>query len=225
MRDGDVLRHIEQLGILPVVEIPSPADALPLAEALLAAGLSCAEITFRTPAAAEAIALIHDRLPGLLLGAGTVTTSEQVELASAAGASFLVSPGFDRRIVQLGVGRGLTVIPGVCTPTEVQAAIACDLGVVKFFPAEAMGGIATLKALAGPFPGLRYVPSGGIDPSNLGAYLGLPQVLACGGSWMVKSELLLAGAYDRISELAREAIDLVALARRGRPSLAAPGVE
>lgn len=225
MQDSDVLGHIEQLGILPVVEIPRLVDALPLAEALLAAGLSCVEVTFRTPAAAEAISLIHDQLPELLLGAGTVTTAEQVELASAAGASFLVSPGLDRQIVRRGVRRGLTVIPGICTPTEVQAAIACDLGVVKFFPAEPMGGVAVLRALAGPFPGLRYIPTGGIGPSNLGAYLGLKQVLACGGSWMVKPELLAAGAYVRITELAREALQLVALARRGRPSLAVPDME
>lgn len=225
MQDSDVLGHIEQLGILPVVEIPRLADALPLAEALLAAGLSCVEVTFRTPVAAEAISLIHDQLPELLLGAGTVTTAEQVELASAAGASFLVSPGLDRQIVRRGGRRGLTVIPGICTPTEVQAAIACDLGVVKFFPAEPMGGVAVLRALAGPFPGLRYIPTGGIGPSNLGAYLGLKQVLACGGSWMVKPELLAAGAYVRITELAREALQLVALARRGRPSLAVPDME
>lgn len=225
MQDSGVILRIEQVGLLPVVEIPSPADALPLAEALLAGGLSCAEITFRTSAAAEAMSLIHDRRPEMLLGAGTVTTVQQVEAALSAGASFLVSPGFDRQVVRHGSRCGLTVIPGVCTPTEVQAAIASDLGVVKFFPAEAMGGIAVLKALAGPFPGLRYIPTGGIGPSNLGTYLALPQVLACAGSWMVKPGLLRAGAYERITQLAREAIQLVAQARRGQPSLAVPGVE
>lgn len=225
MQDADVLRRIEEMGIVPVVEIPRVEHALPLAEALLASGLSCVEITFRTSAAADALALIHDRLPDMLLGAGTVTTGEQVDLASAAGASFVVSPGLDQGIVRRGEARGLTVIPGACTPTEVQAAIASGLSVVKFFPAEPIGGVAFLKALAGPFPEVRYIPTGGISPSNLGEYLGLRQVLACGGSWMVKRELLVAGAYDRVVELAREALRLVAAGRSEQPGLTVRSVE
>jgi 2-dehydro-3-deoxyphosphogluconate aldolase / (4S)-4-hydroxy-2-oxoglutarate aldolase len=203
--------------VIPVVETPRPEAAVPLARALAEAGLPCAEITFRTAGAADAIAAIAAEVPDFLVGAGTVLTLEQAEEATTAGAAFLVSPGLDAGLVRFAQHRGVAVLPGVCTPTEIMAALALGVSVVKLFPAEASGGVGYLKAVAAAFRRVRFVPTGGVGPGNLAAYLALPQVAACGGSWMVAKQLIAAGDYDRIRELTAEA---VALAEAARPEVA-----
>jgi 2-dehydro-3-deoxyphosphogluconate aldolase/(4S)-4-hydroxy-2-oxoglutarate aldolase len=201
------------LRVIPVVEIPRPQDAVPLARALAEAGLPCAEITFRTAAAADAIAAIVADVPDFLVGAGTVLTMRQAEDALAAGAAFLVSPGFDSSLVHFAQERCVPVLPGVCSPTEIMAALSQGISVLKLFPAEASGGVAYLKAVAAAFRQVRFVPTGGVGPGNLAAYLALPQVTACGGSWMVAKDLIAAGDYDRIRELTAEAVAIAAAAR------------
>lgn len=211
--DVDFEELVGTLSVIPVVEIPRPEDAVPLARALAEAGLPCAEITFRTAGAADAIAAIAAGVPDFLVGAGTVLTLGQAEEAVAAGAAFLVSPGFDAGLVRYAQKRGVPMLPGVCTPTEIMAALSLGVSVVKLFPAEASGGVAYLKAVAAAFRQVRFVPTGGIAPGNLAAYLALPQVAACGGSWMVAKDLIAGGDHDRIRELTAEAVALAAAAR------------
>lgn len=196
--------------IVPVVVIDDAARAPGLADALVRGGLPVAEVTFRTPAARDAIAAMSAQ-PDLLVGAGTVLTSAQADEAIDAGARFVVSPGLDEGVIRRCADRGVPVLPGVATATEVMAAIALGLDVVKFFPAEAMGGVATLRALAAAFPGLRFVPTGGIGPANLADYLACDAVLAVGGSWMVPRDAIAQGDVDRIAAACSQA---VALARR-----------
>lgn len=209
------LTRIHELGLVPVVEIPSADQALPLAEALLEGGLACAEITFRTAAGADFLERIAGAFPELLVGAGTVLTTVQVERAISAGARFVVSPGLDPAIVRRTRELGAVPLPGICTPSDIQAALALGLDTLKFFPAEAIGGARYLKALAGPFGGLRFVPTGGIEPDNLGMYLALPVVIACGGSWMVKKDLIADGDFAGIRERVAEAVALVRRLRGG----------
>ncbi|HUK76064.1 MAG TPA: bifunctional 4-hydroxy-2-oxoglutarate aldolase/2-dehydro-3-deoxy-phosphogluconate aldolase [Thermoleophilia bacterium] len=199
--------------VVPVVEIGCADDAVPLARALLDAGLPCAEITFRTAAAARAIAAIAAEVPEVRVGAGTVLNVAQAEAALAAGAGFLVAPGFDSAVVALALERGVPIVPGVCTPTEVGLALAQGLSVVKLFPAEAAGGVKYLKALAAPFGGVRFVPTGGISADNLAAYLAVDQVVACGGSWMVKKRLIADHNFDAIRMLATRAREIALAAR------------
>ncbi len=201
-----IIDRIEQTGIIPVVSIPQPEHALPLAEALLEGGLPCAEITFRTAAAAAAIAQIRQKFPELLLGAGTVLTIAQAQTALEAGAEFIVAPGTNPAVVDYCQAQRVTIFPGVCTPTEIELALAKGASVLKFFPAEAMGGVKFLKAVCAPYKQVRFIPTGGIEPGNIGDYLALPQVVACGGSWMVKPELMTAGEFAKIRQLAREAV-------------------
>jgi 2-dehydro-3-deoxyphosphogluconate aldolase/(4S)-4-hydroxy-2-oxoglutarate aldolase len=208
------LDRLQEIGIVPVVALPDAALALPLAEALLEGGLACVEVTFRTEAAAVALSLIRQRFPGLLLGAGTVLTTRQADLAIDAGAQFVVAPGTSPAVVDHVLERGVPMIPGIATPTDIEVALAREIELVKFFPAEQFGGIATIKAFAGPYPRVRYIPTGGISTVNLGAYLALPQVVACGGTWMVKSELLAARDFAAVTRLAREAVVIVAESRR-----------
>ncbi len=210
---ASAIDRIEALGLVPVVEIDDPAQAVPLAMALRAAGLLCAEITFRTAAAGEAMRAIRDACPEILLGAGTVLTTEQVDAALTAGASFLVAPGFNPAVVDHALEVGATILPGVCTPSEIEAVMARGLLALKFFPAEAAGGVAFLKAVAPPYPSARFVPTGGINPSNLPDYLVLPNVAACGGSWMVRRQLIAAGDFGAIQRLAAEALAVVAMVR------------
>lgn len=203
--------HLEQalaLKIIPVVALERAADALPLADALVAGGLPCAEITFRTAAAAEAIRALAGRT-GFTVGAGTVLDLEQARRAADSGATFVVSPGLNPKVVRFCLDGGIAVLPGVCTPSDLTIAFEMGLALLKFFPAEAMGGLKTLDALAGPFPMMRFVPTGGIDPRNLAAYLRHPRVAACGGSWMVKASLIAQGRFDEIARLTREAVALV----------------
>ncbi len=204
-----ITERIQQIGIIPVVSIPKLEHALPLAEALIEGGLACAEITFRTAAAAEAIAQIRSRFTEILLGAGTVLTTEQTDTAINAGAEFIVSPGTNLTVVDHCLSKGVTIFPGVCTPTEVEMALSKGVDVLKFFPAEPMGGVKFLQAICAPYRNVRFIPTGGIDTKNIGQYLALPQVVACGGSWMVKPELFEAGDFAKVRQLAGEAVALV----------------
>lgn len=209
---ADVSARVAAAGILPVVVLETVADAIPLATALLEGGLAVAEVTFRTGAAADAISLIRESLPEMLVGAGTVLTKEQLAAADGAGAQFIVTPGFNPVIVEASLAAALPIVPGVNNPTGVEQAMSFGLDTVKFFPAEPSGGVPFLKALAGPYPGMRFVPTGGIGPANLASYLALPTVLACGGSWMVDAKLIRDGNFKEIARLTAEA---VALASRG----------
>ena len=199
--------------VIPVVEIASADTAVPLARALVDAGLPCAEITFRTAAAADAIAAIAAAVPELHLGAGTVLTVAQAETALAAGARFLVAPNLDLDVVAFASERGAPILPGVCTPTEIGLALSLGLSIVKLFPAEAAGGVPYLKAVAAPFRDVRFVPTGGISAQNLLAYLAVTQVVACGGSWMVKKDVIAAGDFAAIRDAAIEAVAIAAAAR------------
>jgi len=207
------IAQVGQLGVLPVVELPSTTLAKPLFEALLAGGLPAAEVTLRTAAGLGAIELLAEAYPEGFIGAGTVRRAEDAARVIDAGARFVVSPGTDPEVVRLCRSRGTLVMPGTCTPTEVQMALKEGAQLLKFFPAEAAGGVPFLKALAGPFADVRFVPTGGINPANLAAYLALPQVVACGGSWMVAPRLLAEGDFGQVRALAAEAVAIVAEAR------------
>lgn len=212
---SDIFTRIGKIGVVPVITIERMSDAVPLAAALQQGGLGCAEITFRTAAAPEAIASITAKLPEVLVGAGTVLTVAQAEQAVAAGARFLVSPGFAPALAEWCRSRNVPLLPGVATPTEVMQALAHGLELLKFFPAEEAGGARMLRALSGPFREVLFVPTGGIGPSNLHEYLALPNVVACGGSWMAGSKLIAGGEWSSIAELAAEARRLVLAARSG----------
>jgi len=205
----NTVERVWEVGIVPVVSLPKLEHAAPLAEALLEGGLPCAEITFRTAAAAEAIAQISAKFPELFLGAGTVLTTEQATDAINAGARFIVSPGANPMVVDYCLSKGVTIFPGVCTPTEIEMALSKGVDVLKFFPAEPMGGVKFLQAICAPYRNVRFIPTGGIDAKNIGQYLALPQVVACGGSWMVKPELFEAGDFAKVKQLAGEAVALV----------------
>ena len=200
--------RIRTLRVIPVVTLPKLDQAIPLAESLIEAGLPCAEITFRTEAAADAIHAIAKRHSKLLLGAGTVLSKNDADRAIDAGAQFIVSPGSNPHVIDHCISRNVPIFPGVATPTEVELALSHGIPVLKFFPAGAMGGVTMLKALAGPFPNVWFIPTGGIDEKNLGEYLAIPKVLACGGSWMVKPEWLNDGDFDRVREAAAQAVSL-----------------
>ncbi|HMV47944.1 MAG TPA: bifunctional 4-hydroxy-2-oxoglutarate aldolase/2-dehydro-3-deoxy-phosphogluconate aldolase [Blastocatellia bacterium] len=206
----NITERLRQLGIIPVVSLPKLEHALPLAESLLAGGLPCAEITFRTAAAADAIEQIAKHFPELILGAGTVLTTAQAQCALDCGAQFLVSPGTNPTTVEFSLSKGATIFPGVCTPTEVELALSKGVDVLKFFPAEPAGGVNFLKALCAPYGQVQFIPTGGIDSKNIGQYLALKQVVACGGSWMVKPELFAAGDFATVKQLAAEAVAQVA---------------
>ena len=210
-----ILQQLGILGLVPVVAIDRAADAPKLGRALLAGGLPCAEITFRTAAAADAIRLMAAECPDVLVGAGTVLTVEQAGQAVAAGAKFIVSPGFDPDVVDWCLAHKVPITPGVATPTEVGLALKKGVTVQKFFPAEAIGGVKALKAIAAPYGGVKFIPTGGISANNLGDYLSLPMVHACGGSWMVKKQLISAGEFDKITDLAAEAMAVVREIRAG----------
>jgi 2-dehydro-3-deoxyphosphogluconate aldolase/(4S)-4-hydroxy-2-oxoglutarate aldolase len=200
--------RLRAVRVVPVITIDDPDNAVPLAESLAAGGLECAEITFRTPRAAEALRRIAAEVPGFLAGAGTVLTQTQVDAARDAGAQFIVAPGFNRRVVEHSLQAELPVYPGVATPTEVEAALELDLKTLKFFPAEPMGGLAYLKAIAAPFVGVNFMPTGGINVANIGAYLAFDRVVACGGSWMAPADWIAAKQFDRIRQESRRASDV-----------------
>ena len=200
-----VTEKISTLGVVPVVVLEDAKDAASLAKALVEGGLPCAEVTFRTDAAEESIKIMTSEYPDMFVGAGTVLTIEQVDRAVAAGAKFIVSPGFDPEIVDYCLSKEIPVFPGCITPSEVAQAVKRGLKVVKFFPAEPAGGISMIKAMAAPYTGIRFMPTGGINAKNLEDYLSCDKILCCGGSWMVKGDLVKAGEFDKIRELTAEA--------------------
>ena len=201
-----VLEQLSKFGVVPVVVLNDVKDAEPLAKALCQGGLPCAEVTFRTDAAEESIRIMTEKYPEMLVGAGTVLTTEQVDRAVAAGAKFIVSPGFDPEIVDYCIEKGITVTPGCVTPSEVAQGVKRGLKVLKFFPAEQFGGVATIKAMTAAYVGIKIMPTGGINPKNVREYLACDKIFACGGSWMVKGDLVAAGEFDKITELTKEAV-------------------
>lgn len=205
---------IQSIGIVPVVVLDHSKDAGFLADALCEGGIFCAEVTFRTEAAEESIGLMTARHPDMLVGAGTVLNTEQVDRAVSAGAKFIVSPGFDEEIVDYCIERNISVFPGCITPSELAKAVKRKLRLVKFFPAEQFGGIDTIKALAAPYGNIRFMPTGGINTGNLSRYLSCDKIAACGGSWMVKKDLIKAGEFEKIKIMAEKAVQLVADIRK-----------
>lgn len=207
-----VLGRIRAMRIVPVIVIDDPADAVPLAAALIAGGLPCAEVTFRTPRALGALRRIAADQPEMLAGAGTVLTPVQAAEARDAGAQFIVAPGFNPAVVDYCLGHDIPVFPGVATPTEIEMALGRGLSALKFFPAEPIGGLPYLKAIAAPYAGVSFIPTGGVAPGNLATYLAFSRVVACGGSWMAPGEWIAAKQFDRIRETSREAVALAAAA-------------
>lgn len=205
----NIMVQIEKTGVIPVVVINDVEDAEPLAQALCEGGLPCAEVTFRTAAAEESIRKMTDIYPNMLIGAGTVLTTEQVDRAVVAGAKFIVSPGFDSEVVDYCILKQIPVFPGCITPSEVAQAVKRGLKVVKFFPAAQFGGVSTIQALAAPYVGLKFMPTGGVNAKNLADYLQCKSIIACGGSWMVKSDLIKAGEFEKIKDMTKEAVSLV----------------
>jgi 2-dehydro-3-deoxyphosphogluconate aldolase / (4S)-4-hydroxy-2-oxoglutarate aldolase len=205
----EILKRIGELGIVPVVKIEDAKDAVPLVEALKEGGLPIAEITFRTASAEQAIKNIKKTYPDMFVGAGTVLNVEQVKRAVGAGAAFIVSPGFNPSVVKYCVDNEIPVTPGVSIPSDIEMALGFNLEVVKFFPAEAFGGISALKAMSAPYGMVKFIPTGGINPENLNSYLSFEKVFACGGSWMVKSDLIKSGRFDEITRRTREAVNIM----------------
>jgi len=203
---NDIVQQLATPGIVPVIAIENADSAVNLGEALIAGGLPCAEITFRTAAAKESIEKMSTAFPDMLVGAGTVLTVEQAQQAVDAGSKFIVTPNFDPDVVDWCLANDVPITPGVMTPGEVGMALKKGLEVVKFFPAEAAGGIPLLKAIAAPFGGVRFIPTGGIGPKNLADYMALPMVHACGGSWLVKKQLIADEQFDTIRKLTEEAV-------------------
>lgn len=205
----EVLEKIQKLGIVPVVVLDDAKDAAPLAKALCDGGLPCAEVTFRTDAAEESIRIMSEQFPEMLIGAGTVLTTDQVDRAVAAGAKFIVSPGLNPRIVKYCVDKGILITPGCANPSDIEQALENGLEVVKFFPAEPAGGLKMIKAMAAPYVNMKFMPTGGINASNVREYLAYDRIVACGGSWMVSGNLVKAGQFDKITELVKEAVQIV----------------
>ncbi len=205
----EMLQKIQEIGIVPVVVLEDAKDAVPLAKALCEGGLPCAEVTFRTAAAEEAIRTMVQEFPEMLVCAGTVLTTDQVDRAVAAGAKFIVSPGLNPRIVKYCVDKGILIVPGCSNPSDVEQALENGLDVVKFFPAEQAGGLPMIKAMAAPYVGVRFMPTGGINAQNVKEYLAYDRILACGGSWMVKGDLIKAGEFEKITALVKEAVEIV----------------
>ena len=202
----DIVKELSLIGLVPVIKIDDPEQAVPLAQALCDGGLPCAEITFRTSQAAEAIRRITEALPDMIVGAGTVLTPEQVDQAVEAGSQFIVSPGLNPRVVQYCLDKGIPVVPGTSTPSDMEKALELGLDTVKFFPAEASGGLKAIKAMAAPYVGLSFMPTGGINAGNVGEYLSFSRILCCGGSWMVPDALLKAGDFEGIRQLTEKAV-------------------
>lgn len=204
-----VLQLMKKSGVIPVVVLDDTAQALPTANALLAGGVSVMEITFRTAAAASSIKAVSESCPEMLVGAGTVVTLEQCKQALECGAKFIVSPGFDPEVVSWCVERNIPITPGCVTPTEIMTAMKLGLNVVKFFPAGVYGGLKAMKALAAPFGGVKFIPTGGVDAKNLKEYLEAPFVHAVGGSWLCPKKEIAAGNFDAVTALCREASEIV----------------
>jgi len=210
---NEILKKITEIGIVPVISISDVEKAVPLAKALMAGGIPCAEITFRTAEGEECIRRIAAQVPDVLLGAGTILKKEQADRAKDAGAVFAVTPGFNPNIVEHCLKIGLLIIPGCSSPSDMEAAMEFGLDTIKFFPAELAGGLPFIKACSAPYTGLKFMPSGGINADNLAKYMAFNKVVACGGSWMVSKELLDSGNFDEITRLSKEAVQIVKEAR------------
>ena len=206
---SEIMNELYSIGLIPVIKIENPDDAVPLAKALIDGGLPAAEITFRTASAAEAIKNISSAYPDMLIGAGTVLTTEQVDKAIEAGAKFLVSPGLNPKVTAYALSKGMPMLPGCSNPSDVEAALELGLSTVKFFPAEAAGGLKMLKAMAAPYGQLKFMPTGGISADNLLEYLKFNKIVACGGSFMVKDELVKEKKWDEITALTRNAVKVM----------------
>ena len=204
---NEVIAQFQKLGIIPVVVIDDAKDAVPLAKALCEGGLPVAEVTFRTDAAEESIRLMAESYPDMLIGAGTVLTTEQVDRAVAAGAKFIVSPGLNPKVVKYCQEKNVPITPGTARPTDIETALELGLDVVKFFPAEQNGGLAMIKAMAAPYTKVKFMPTGGINAKNLKSYLDFDKIIACGGSWMVPKDFVKEGKFDEIKRLTREAVN------------------
>ena len=203
---NEVLHTLSKIGIVPVIAIDDPKKAVPLARALVAGGLNAAEVTFRTAAAEEAIRAIAAEVPDMVVGAGTVTSRERLDRALAAGSQFIVTPGFNPDTVKYGLEKGALMLPGTATGGEMEQAMTLGLDVVKFFPAEDTGGVKKLKALAGPYRELKWMPTGGVNTKNMMDYLSFDQIVACGGTWMVKKDLIEGECWDEITAICKEAV-------------------
>ena len=206
---NEILKKIQEIGIVPVVVLEDAKDALPLGKALIDGGLPCAEVTFRTAAAEESIRIMASEYPDMLVGAGTVLTIDQVDRAVAAGAKFIVSPGLNPRIVKYCVEKGILITPGCSNASDIEIALENGLEVVKFFPAEPAGGLKMIKALAAPYVNVKFMPTGGINANNVRDYLAYNRIIACGGSWMVKADLVKNGEFEKITEMCQECVEIV----------------
>lgn len=212
---SDVNKRIEEIGVVPVIKLTNPErDARPLADALCEGGLPVAEVTFRAAGADTAIRLMKEAHPEMLVGAGTVLTTEHVDKALAAGAEFIVTPGFDGELVAYCQEKGIAIFPGCTTPTDYHAAYKFGLEVLKFFPAEQSGGLAKIKAMSAPFPMFKVMPTGGISLKNLKEYLSAPVICACGGSYMVTADLIENQKWDEIIDLCKQSVEIVKEARK-----------
>jgi 2-dehydro-3-deoxyphosphogluconate aldolase/(4S)-4-hydroxy-2-oxoglutarate aldolase len=200
--------RLSALKVVPVIAINKAEDAIPLGKVLMDNGMPCAEITFRTECAAEAIALMRKEFPEMLIGAGTILTNAQVDQAIEAGVDFIVSPGFNPRTVQYCLDKNVAIVPGVNNPSLVEQAMEMGLRTLKFFPAEPSGGTAMLKALTAVYPA-KFMPTGGVSVSNIDDYLSIPSVLACGGTWMVPTKLIDEGKWDELGKLVADAVNKV----------------
>lgn len=205
----NVVKKIEELKLVPVVKLDRAEDAKPLAKALCDGGLPVAEVTFRTAAAEESIRIMRREFPDMLVGAGTVVNIQQAQKAYDAGAQFIVSPGMSRAIIEFAKEKGIAVFPGACTPTEVMIAMEYDLPVVKFFPAKQYGGLNTIKALSGPFPTVKFMPTGGVSSENIMEFLAYDKIAACGGSWMVNETYIKEQNFQKIKEITEAAVQLL----------------
>jgi len=204
-----ILEQIRKIGIVPVVVLDDAKDAKALGQALVEGGLPCAEVTFRTAAAEESIRIMVREFPDMLVGAGTVLSIEQAQRAIAAGAKFIVSPGFNPKVVDYCTEHGVLITPGIQTPTEIEMALEHGLDVVKFFPAEPAGGLKMIKAVAAPYVNVCFMPTGGINAQNVREYLAYDRIVACGGSWMVKKDLIAAGKFEEVTAMVAEAAQIV----------------
>ena len=206
---NEVLEKLGKIGIVPVVVLDDAKDAENLGRAFMEGGLPCAEVTFRTAAAEESIRILSEKFPEMIVGAGTVLTIEQVDRAVKAGAKFIVSPGTNPKVVDYCVKNNIPITPGTCTPSNVETALEFGLDVVKFFPAEPSGGLNFIKAIAAPYVGVKFMPTGGINAKNVRDYLAYDRIIACGGSWMVTKDLIKAGDFEQIKKLTAEAAEIV----------------
>ena len=205
----EIYEKMEELKVIPVIVLNDAKNAVPVGEALVGGGLPVAEVTFRTAAAEESIKLLTENFPEMLVGAGTVLNVAQARKALSAGAKFIVSPGLDEELVSFCINNDIPVVPGVQTPSEMMKAVNLGLKYVKFFPAEASGGLKTINAICAAFPGVKVMPTGGVGPANLAQYLSSPKVFCCGGSWMVKSAMIEDGNFDMIKAMTDETVDTV----------------